>query len=276
MDSGLCVITWPCHRSILLSWKTESSRTPRLYQTLPHKQTFLLSHSIPGVVPNKGTSGELRAVAHTVTPFQELIKATGVVVVSAALGSPRLCLHPICQVVADFNWETMSVERLQLLQKLAVQPHAFFPLRHGNLRSEEGENVAQTPMCCGNWICLDIRKLSLSLSLLSFFFPLQFTHSHIHCGWPTVNENQFIILHLQGKQCGRGLIALFFISPLQPLHTAQYNRQGMRGSTCLDKDGHEARSNISLDKHAPTAIQNTFCCVWSRQSARKARATRLT
>ena len=130
---------------------------------------------------NKGTSGELyiRAVVHTVTPFQELKKATGVVVVSAALGSPRLCLHPICQVVADFNWETMPVERLQLLQKLAVQSHAFFPLRHGNLRSEEGENFAQTPVCYGNWILFRyIRKLSLSPSLSSLSFSLFNSHMH--------------------------------------------------------------------------------------------------
>ena len=198
--------------------------------------------------------------------------------VSAALGSPRLCLHPICQVVADFNWETMPVERLQLLQKLAVQSHAFFPLRHGNLRSEEGENFAQTPVCYGNWILFRyIRKLSLSPSLSSLSFPSSI-HTCTHSLWlATASENQPIIPHLQGKQCGRGfrLYDCHFSLHFPPTTTAYcpstyehtYNRQGMRGSTRLDKartDGHEARSNFSPDKttlSAPTTIQNTLCGV---------------
>ena len=213
MDCGLCYyVALP--QFYTLELEKQKVLEP---ETLPNytSQTNALSHSIPGVVSNKGTSGELRAVAHTVTPFQELKKATGVIVVSAALGSPRLCLHPICQVVADFNWETMPVERLQLLQKLAVQPHAFFPLRHGNLRSEEGENVAQTPVCYGNWISENC--LSPSLSPL-FLFPSSI-HTWTHSLWlPTASENQSIIPHLQGKQCGRGfrLYDCHFFSPFPP------------------------------------------------------------
>ena len=126
--------------------------------------------------------------------------------------------------------------------------------------------------------CLDISENCLSLLLSPLFLFPSSIHTCTHSLWlATASENQPIIPHLQGKQCGRGfrLYDCHFSLHFPPTTTAYcpstyehtYNRQGMRGSTRLDKartDGHEARSNFSPDKttlSAPTTIQNTLCGV---------------